>query len=104
MFIIFLKFGVNRAQAGQWMAEHNKWLSDGFAAGDFALAGSLENSQGGVLIARDIGKDALLQRVGQDPFVLHGVVVAEVHAFTPSRLAEGLSEILSSNPAAMAAR
>lgn len=98
MFIIFLKFGENRAQAGQWMAEHNKWLGEGFAAGDFVLAGSLENSQGGVLIARDVGKDALLQRLGQDPFVLQGIVAAEVHAFKPSRLAEGLSAILSSSP------
>lgn len=90
MYIVFLRFGQNRAQAGQWMAEHNKWLADGFASGDFVIAGSLENSQGGVLIARDMDQAALLERVRQDPFVMHGVVAAEVHGFKPSRLAEGL--------------
>lgn len=94
MYIVFLRFSQNRAQAGQWMAEHNKWLADGFAAGDFAIAGSLENSQGGVLIARDMEQSALLEKVGQDPFVLHGVVAAEVHRFKPSRLADGLGALV----------
>ena len=95
MYIVFLRFAQNRAQAGQWMAEHNKWLADSFASGDFLIAGSLENAQGGVLIARDMDHSALLDRVRQDPFVLHGVVAAEVHGFKPSRLAEGLSAVVA---------
>jgi uncharacterized protein YciI len=95
MFIVFLRFGQNRAQAGQWMAEHNKWLAEGFESGVFVMAGSLENAQGGVLIARDIEQRALLERVRQDPFVMHGVVAAEVHGFKPSRLADGLGAVLA---------
>lgn len=94
MYIVFLRFGQNRALAGQWMAEHNSWLAEGFASGDFFLAGSLESSQGGVLIARDMDRESLLERVNQDPFVEHGVVTAEVHGFKPSRLADGLGAAL----------
>lgn len=95
MYIVFLKFAQNRAQAAQWMAEHNKWLAEGFASGDFVIAGSLENSQGGVLISRDMDQSALMDKVRQDPFVMHGVVAAEVHGFKPSRLAEGLPTIVA---------
>ena len=95
MHIVFLRFGQNRAEAGKWMAEHNQWVADGFASGDFVIAGSLENSQGGVLIARDMDQAALLERVRQDPFVKHGVVAAEIHGFKPSRLAEGLGALVA---------
>lgn len=94
MYIVFLRFAQNRGQAGQWMAEHNKWLADGIASGDFVITGSLESSQGGILIVRDMDQSSLLEKVGQDPFVSHGVVAPEVHKFKPSRLAEGLSALV----------
>lgn len=103
MYIVFLRFSQNRAQAGQWMAEHNKWLAEGFACGAFVLAGSLEQGQGGVLIARDMDQASLLERVRLDPFVVHGVVTAEVHGLKPSRLADGLAAILDAAPTGTAA-
>lgn len=102
MYIIFLKFGRNRAQAGQWMAEHVQWIQQGIDDGVFLLAGSLDNAQGGAILATGVGKDALLDRVRQDPFVVHGVVVADVQVVAPSRMAPGMAELLgcaSSSPA-----
>lgn len=32
MFIIFLRFGPNRAQAGPWMTGHKQWIQEGMAA------------------------------------------------------------------------
>jgi uncharacterized protein YciI len=98
VYIVFLKFAQNRARAGELMAEHNQWLADGFASGAFVVAGSLDNAQGGVLIARDMDQAVLLERVRQDPFVVHGVVAAEVHGFKPSRLADGLASVLQQSP------
>lgn len=40
VFIVFLRFGPNRAQAGQWMAGHKQWIQDGIADGSFLLAGN----------------------------------------------------------------
>ena len=94
MYIIFLKFGPSRAQAGQWMAEHRQWIEQGIDDGVFLVAGSLDDAQGGAVLAASVDRNALLARVQQDPFVVHGVVVAEVHAIAPSRMAPGMAEFL----------
>lgn len=94
MFIIFLRFGPNRAQAGEWMSGHKQWIQDGIADGSFLMAGSLDSAQGGVVIASGQDGNAIRARVAQDPFVVHGVVSAEVHAVAPSLMAEGLAALL----------
>lgn len=94
MYIIFLKFGPNRPQAGQWMAEHVQWLQQGIDDGVFLVAGSLDDAQGGAVLTANVDRDALLDRVGQDPFVVHGVVGAEMIAIAPSRMAPGMAELL----------
>jgi uncharacterized protein YciI len=101
MYIIFLTFGPNRAQASQWMAGHAQWIQQGIDDGVFLMAGSLEAGRGGVVLATGGDRDALLARVRQDPFVEHQVVTAEVHAVTPSRTAPGLAELLRGAGAAV---
>jgi uncharacterized protein YciI len=96
LFIVFLRFGPNRAQAGQWMAGHKQWIQDGIADGSFLMAGSLDQAQGGLVIAVDTDATALHARVAQDPFVVHGVVTADIHAVAPSLMAQGLSALLAS--------
>ena len=94
MYFIFLKFGPNRALAGQWMAGHGQWIQQGIDDGVFLVAGSLDNAQGGAILAASIDKDELLERVQLDPFVVHSVVVPEVHAIAPSRMAPGMAALL----------
>lgn len=100
MYIIFLKFGPNRSQAGQWMADHVQWIQQGMEDGTFLMAGSLDNAQGGVLLASNVAREEMVRRVEQDPFVVHQVVTAEIHAVTPSRMAQGLSILLGQAKAA----
>lgn len=90
MHIVLLKFGPQRAQAAQWMAGHKDWIDAGIRDGVFLLAGSLENAQGGALLAVKLGKDELRARVQADPFVQHGVVEPEILSIAPSRVADGL--------------
>lgn len=94
MYIIFLKFGPNRAQAGQWMDEHVRWIQQGIGDGAFFMAGSLDHAQGGVVLAANMGHAELQKRIELDPFVIHGVVSPEICAVTPSRMAHGLAELL----------
>lgn len=94
MHIIFLKFGPERTQAGQWMAEHLQWIRQGIDEGVFLMAGSLDNAQGGVVLAVNLESDQVQHRVAQDPFVIHGVVRAEVHAVAPSLMARGMAALL----------
>jgi len=93
MHIVFLPFGPQRAQAGQWMAQHNQWIQDGIAEGVFLMAGSLDNAQGGAVLAVRLTREELAARLQQDPFVAHGVVVPEIHGIAPSRMAEGFAAL-----------
>ncbi|HJS35311.1 MAG TPA: hypothetical protein VJ766_07460 [Pseudoxanthomonas sp.] len=94
MFVIFLRFDVNRALAGQWMSEHKQWIQDGIADGTFLMAGSLHDGGGGVVIAAGQSSVEIHERVARDPFVMHGVVTAEIHAVTPSLMTDGLATLL----------
>lgn len=94
MYIVFLKFGPNHAQAGQWMSEHVQWIQQGLDDGIFLMAGSLERAQGGVVLARNMDQVEIERRVAQDPFVIQGVVSAEIHAIAPSRMARGMATLL----------
>ena len=100
VFIVFLRFGPNRAQAGQWMAGHKQWIQDGIADGSFLLAGSLDQGQGGLVIAVGTDAAAVHARVAQDPFVMHGVVTADIHAAAPSVMAPGVAALLAGNGSA----
>jgi uncharacterized protein YciI len=90
MFVIFLKFSDNRAQAGEFMDGHNAWLKRGFDDGKFLLAGSLQAGQGGAVLAHGISREALEARVGEDPFVAQNVVNAEIHDIAPGMADERL--------------
>lgn len=90
MFLVFLRWGVNRALAPQHVAGHKAWLAEGLADGVFLLAGSLQDGQGGLVLARGTTREALAARVQLDPFVAEGVVSAEIVAVTPSLADERL--------------
>lgn len=83
MFIIVLRFGPRRDTASDHMAGHNQWLSEGFADGTFVLAGSIQPSAGGVVLALGESAAAVQARVQRDPFVAHQVVVAEIIEVAP---------------------
>lgn len=102
MHIIFLKFGPNRTQAGQWIADHKRWMQQGIDDGSFLLTGSLDNAQGGAVLAVNMDREAIQRRVDQDPFVVHSVVTAEIHTVTPSLMAQGLAPLLGGAQAASA--
>lgn len=104
MYIVFLKFGPHRALAGQWMAEHMQWLQQGMDEGVFGLAGSLDDKQGGALLAVHMERGMLEQRIAQDPFVRHGVVTADIIALAPTLVAPALAAWLdNSAPQAVSA-
>lgn len=98
MHIIFLRFGPNRAMASQWMDGHKQWIQQGIDEGVFLMAGSLDAGQGGVVLATGLAPEEVERRVELDPFVVHGVVSAELHRVTPSRLADGMAAVLGGEP------
>jgi uncharacterized protein YciI len=87
MFIVFLRFSNERAQAPALMQAHNAWIASGFADGVFLFVGSLQPDQGGAVIADGISRAELVQRLERDPFVTADVVRAEIHELSPVRSA-----------------
>ena len=90
MFIVLLRFSSNKASAPDHMAEHNAWLKQGFDDGVFLLAGSIEPSQGGAILAHDVSADDLAARIDNDPFVAEDVVIADVVEISPKQAAGNL--------------
>lgn len=84
MFIILLKFA-DRTKAPSLMDGHNAWLQRGFEDGLLLLAGSVHHAAGGALLAHGVSRAAIEAFVAQDPFVIEGVVSAEILAVTPIR-------------------
>lgn len=87
MFVVLLKFSTNKANASQFMDGHNAWLKDGFAKGTFLLAGTIQPKLGGAILAHNATPDQIQALVREDPFVVEGVVTAEIIEITPSKAA-----------------
>lgn len=85
MFVVFLRFSANQGSAQQHMAGHQAWIRQGFEDGVFLLTGSLQDRQGGVVLAHGSTREALEARVRLDPFVAEDVVRADIVELAPSR-------------------
>lgn len=94
MYIVFLRFSNNKAQAGQFMDGHNAWIKQGFDDGVFLLVGSLQPNQGGTILAYGCTQDELQERVNQDPFVCEDIVSAEVLEVSAAKADARLSFLL----------
>ena len=95
MFIVFLKFSDNKAQAGNFMDGHNAWIKKGFDDGVFLLVGSIESGLGGSVIAHNTSLANLRDRVSEDPFVAENVVTAEIIEISPKKADERLSFLVA---------
>lgn len=94
MFIVLLKFSDNKSRAGEFMEGHKAWLQRGFDDGVFLLAGSLQPSAGGGILAHNSSLADLESRVKEDPFVAEKVVTAEIMEISPARADERLGFLI----------
>ncbi|MDH5546267.1 MAG: hypothetical protein OEZ43_11800 [Gammaproteobacteria bacterium] len=94
MFVVLLRFSGNKARAGELMEGHNQWIAQGFNDGVFLVVGSLQPNQGGAIIAHNITREKLEERISQDPFVTESVVSSEILEIGPTRVDERLQTIL----------
>jgi len=94
MFIITLKFSSNKALANQFMEGHNQWIEQGIDDGVFLLVGRLLPDLGGGVVAHNTPLSELEARVNEDPFVIEGVVNAEIIEITPTKTDKRLSFLI----------
>ncbi|MCH6258692.1 hypothetical protein MLD52_19185 [Puniceicoccaceae bacterium K14] len=95
MFIVFLKFAENKANASQFMDGHKEWLRRGFDEDVFLMAGSLSTNSGGCILVHNTNLTELNDRVAMDPFVVEGVALAEFVEVDPSRVDERLRFLMN---------
>lgn len=95
MFVVLLKFSVNKGEAGRFMDGHQDWIRRGFDDGVFLTVGGLQPNLGGAIIAHNTSQSELQSRLDDDPFVAEKVVSAEILEITPSRTDDRLSFLLS---------
>ena len=94
MFIVFLKFAEKKDRAGLFMDDHKAWIKRGFDEGVFLLVGGLQPNAGGGILAHNTVRADLEARVQADPFVVEGIVAAEIIEIEPARADERLSFLL----------
>ncbi|KGF79438.1 hypothetical protein IA69_24445 [Massilia sp. JS1662] len=95
MYVVLLKFAENKSRAGDFMQEHNAWIRQGLDDGVFLLVGSLQPSLGGAILAHGVSPADLQARVDADPFVVHGVVQAEILEIKPGKADPRLDFLLA---------
>ncbi len=85
MYVVLLKFAENKSQAGDFMQDHNAWIRQGLDDGVFLLVGSLQPGLGGAILAHGVSAADLQARIDADPFVVHGIVRAEILEIKPGK-------------------
>ena len=95
MFAIFLKFAENRPKAPEFMDAHKAWIKQGFDDGVFLMVGSLQPSMGGAVLAHGVSRDEIETRVNEDPFVVEGIVSAEILEISPARADQRLDFLMA---------
>ncbi|NEJ03328.1 YciI family protein [Rhizobium ruizarguesonis] len=91
MFVVTLKFSANKARASALMEGHNAWIKQGFEDGIFLLTGSLQQNAGGAVLAHNTSRADLEMRLQQDPFVVGGVVSADILEIATGRTDDRLA-------------
>ncbi len=94
MFIVFLRFSENKAQAPDFMEAHKTWIKQGLADDVFLVVGSLKPNAGGAIIAHNTSLIEIEARVQEDPFVQHDIVTAEILEIAPGQVQERLNFLL----------
>lgn len=95
MFIVLLKFSDNKSEASKFLEGHNQWIKRGFDDAVFLLAGSLQPSIGGAILAQGVSREELQNRVNNDPFVSENVVTSEILEIEPKTIDDRLQFLLS---------
>lgn len=88
MFVVVLEFKVDRSEIAPLMPAHSQWLQRAFDDGVFALTGSIAPGVGGMILAHHLTREALQQRLDEDPLVAQGKVSVAISEIKISRVDE----------------
>jgi len=77
------------------MDAHKAWIQQGFDDDVFLMVGSLQPNMGGAVLAHGVSRDEIETRVNEDPFVVEGIVSAEILEISPARADQRLDFLMA---------
>lgn len=90
MFVVSLKFKVDRSEVAALMPAHGQWLQRGFDEGVFVLSGGIAPAVGGMIFAHQLTRDELLRRLDEDPLIIEDKVSVDISEIKISKIDERL--------------
>jgi uncharacterized protein YciI len=84
MFVVVLNYVKPLDVIDAHLAAHREFLGKHYESGVFIVSGRRVPRTGGVILARGVSRDALMEILRQDPFYEQGIVRHEVIEFRPN--------------------
>ncbi len=95
MFIILLHYVQPLAVIETHLEEHRRFLDRHYAAGHFLASGPQEPRNGGVILVKELSREALDRVLGEDPFYRERVATYQVVKFNPTKFGVGVETLFS---------
>jgi uncharacterized protein YciI len=94
MFMVTLTYLVDLSEVDAALPEHVAWLDQQYADGVFVASGRLVPRVGGMILVAGTSREDLKRRLALDPFGRLGLAEHAIVEFVPSRVADGLEQLL----------
>jgi uncharacterized protein YciI len=94
MFMVTLTYLVDLSEVDAALPEHVAWLDQQYADGVFVASGRQVPRVGGMILVAGTSREDLERRLALDPFGRLGLAEHAVVEFVPSRVADGLEQLL----------
>lgn len=94
VFVVTLTYLVDLSEVDAALPEHVAWLDQQYADGVFIASGRQVPRVGGLIRVAGTNREDLERRLALDPFGRLGLAEHAVVEFVPSRVADGLEQLL----------
>ncbi len=94
MFIANLTYIKPLTEVDRYLADHVAFLDRYYATGRFLCSGRKVPRVGGIILIRADDQETVEKILAEDPFRIHEIASYEIIAFTPTKTAPGLTDLL----------
>jgi uncharacterized protein YciI len=94
VFVVTLTYLVDLSEVDAALSEHVAWLDQQYADGVFIASGRQVPRVGGLILVAGTNREDLERRLALDPFGRLGLAEHAVVEFVPSRVTDGLEQLL----------
>lgn len=85
MFVLLSRYLKPLDEVDKVTAEHRAFLEEHYASGDLLISGPQNPRTGGVIITKEMTREAVEAMLANDPFVKHGLSEYQIIEFKPTR-------------------